>query len=429
MPEWSNGYAWRAYDLKGSLGSNPSLSVNFAIHKCMVRTKKKNKLRQYVKVSRRRVKRANRKKILSWLKRNLEQHPFILALVILAWFNHIFTENIFKKANIGKTIVFHIVLIILWFIFVAISNLLKDKQKVKWYFRKRFVFFMLLLLPPLGLIFLWLGSQFQRKTKLVLSVVFITFFFAINAYYNKKNREMLGKSSFDRIAEVVSQPKKEIFLKKADNKVLEDIQLVRLRRRRKAKLAVSEIVSRYSRGLVSIKVKDANGKEIGMGSGFVVSQNGLIVTNFHVLESAYDAEVKIGDKIFREVYFVKGVPDLDIAIIKVNATELTPLPIGNSDTLIDGQFVVALGNPIGLERSVSSGIISALRSQGTLRFIQITAPVSPGSSGGPILNEYGEVIGITTLASLFMAQNINFAIPINHLNSFFVKEEGPRRHR
>jgi S1-C subfamily serine protease len=155
---------------------------------------------------------------------------------------------------------------------------------------------------------------------------------------------------------------------------------------------------------------------MGMGSGFIISEDGLIVTNFHVMESAYQIEIKIGEKIFREASLVKGISNMDIALLKIDSKGLPALPIGDSDSLVDGQFVIVLGNPVGLERSVSNGIISAIRSKDDIKIIQMTAPVSPGSSGGPVLNEYGEVVGITTLASFFMAQNLNFAIPINYLD-------------
>ena len=152
-----------------------------------------------------------------------------------------------------------------------------------------------------------------------------------------------------------------------------------------------------------------------MGSGFIISTNGIILTNFHVLESAYDAEIKVGENEFRDVRLVKSDPGRDLALIKIDAKNLPALPIGNSDTLVGGQFVVVLGSPWGFDRSVSTGVVSALRSQGQMKLIQMTAPVSPGSSGGPVINEQGEVVGVITLASFFMAQNLNFAIPVNYL--------------
>jgi S1-C subfamily serine protease len=214
---------------------------------------------------------------------------------------------------------------------------------------------------------------------------------------------------------MITKQKSKVFLKNSPLHILDGFRFVRIPTKDRVKLAVSDIYSRCSQSIVTINTKDKNGKDIGMGSGFIVSKDGIIITNFHVIESAYQAEVRIGKQVFKEVYLIKGIPKLDIAVLKIDASDLLPLAIGDSDNLLSGQFIVALGNPLGLEQSVSSGIISSIRSSGDIKLIQMTAPVSMGSSGGPLLNEYGEVIGITTLASFFMAQNLNFAVPINYL--------------
>ena len=309
----------------------------------------------------------------------------------------------------------HLSLFIIWLVWVILSNALRDVQKVKWYFKKRFVFAMLILLAPLGLILLWWGSKFKKITKLILTVIFVFLFIWGQIYQQKKHDKTLQMTTFETIVKEVTNQKTKVFLKKYSPGALKGFMLKGVSRGGKTKLAVSDIYSRSYSGIVSITTKDAYGKEIGQGSGFIISKDGLIVTNFHVIKSAYQSEVKIGDKIFKEVFLVKGMPHLDIAILKIDAKDILPLPIGNSDNLTSGQFVVAIGNPLGLEQSVSSGIISAIRSAGSIKLIQITAPISPGSSGGPVFNEYGEVIGIATMASFFMAQNVNFAVPINYL--------------
>ncbi len=382
----------------------------------MAKTKKKNKIRRYLAVNRRRVKRLNRKKIGNWLKVNLKQHPFILAILFFIWIKAVLVEKILTKGNIIKLLRFNLLILISWLILVILSNPLKDKYPVKWYLKKRFVFLMLLLFPPLGLVFLWSGSRFKKITKIIFSVVFSSLFIVTQVYYNKKYEKFINKSSLERIVEIITKPKQKIYLKTLSDDVFKNFGLSRVQKKAKVKLAVSEIASRCSSGVVSIKTKDKEGKEIGDGAGFVISKNGIIATNFHVLESAYQAEVKIGEDVYKEVYLIKGVPRLDMAIIKIEAKDLSVLPIGDSDGLVNGQYVIVLGNPWGFERSVSSGIVSAIRSKGDFKVIQMTAPVSPGSSGGPVINEYGEVIGITTLSALFMAQNLNFAIPINYLH-------------
>lgn len=361
------------------------------------------------------IKRLNRKSAGLWFKINMKQHPFVLGFLFFVWINVVLKGRMFAKTNTAGILKFHSAIFILWLTLVIILNLLKDKQRVKWYLRKRFVFFILLLLPPLGLIFLWSGAQFKRTTKIIFTVIFSLYFVGGQVYYNKKYESLFKGSAFDNIVEIITSPKKKIFLQTIDAGALTGLKIGGIRQGKSAKLAISEIALRYSPAVVSIKVKDKDDKEIGQGTGFIISGDGIIVTNFHVMESAYQAEVKIGEKVFKEVYLIKGVPSLDIAILKVNAKNLPFLSIGDSDALVNGQFVIVLSNPAGFERSVSNGIISAIRAKGNMKLIQMTAPVSMGSSGGPVLNEYGEAIGITTLASFFMTQNLNFAVPINYL--------------
>ncbi len=381
----------------------------------MAKRKKVNKMRRYLRVFKRNIKRLSLKRIWAWFKKNLKQHPFILALLAIMWINNAMVNFGHGKPDIASLLKFHAFLLGLWLGMVILSNLLKDKQKVKWYFKKRLVFFMLLFFPPLGLVFLWSGSKFKKATKITLTVVFGLVFIGIQVFYNRKFDKLAKKDPFERITEMVTKPKKHIFLKSLDKKLFGGLKFTLIPQKAKIKLAVSDIALRCSPGVVSIKTMDANGKEMGMGSGFIISKDGVIVTNFHVLESAYQIEVKIGEDIFKEAYLIKGISDLDIAMVKIEAKDLPALYIGDSDSLKSGQFVTVLGNPWGLERSVSNGIVGAIRSKGDIKLIQITAPVSPGSSGGPVINEYGEVVGITTLASSFIAQNLNFAIPINYL--------------
>lgn len=381
----------------------------------MARHKKKNKIKRYLAVFKRRFKRLNRKQAWRWLKVNLKQHPFILGLLILIWVEKIFIKRIFRKHSIIELLKSHLFIFILWLVLVTLSNLLRDKFKVRWYLKKRFIFFTLLLFPPLGLIFLWSGSQFKRTTKIFFTILFASYFIISQIYYNIRYEKLMSKTPLESIVEMITKPKKKIFLKTLDKEIVGSLSLSLASGKSKVRLAASDIASRCSASIVSIKTKDKDGKELGMGSGFIISKDGVIATNFHVMESAYQAEVKIGENVFKQVYLLKGIPDLDMAILKIEAKDLPALSIGDSDSLIDGQFVIVLGNPWGFERSVSSGIVSAVRSKGDIKVIQMTAPVSMGSSGGPVLNEYAEVVGITTLASFFMAQNLNFAIPINYL--------------
>ena len=98
-------------------------------------------------------------------------------------------------------------------------------------------------------------------------------------------------------------------------------------------------------------------------------------------------------------------------------------PLGDSNKIEIGEKVVAIGNPLGYERTVSDGIISGLREEKGMKYLQITTPISPGSSGGALLNMYGEVIGITSMGYLGFAQNLNFAVPINYVCSLIKIKE------
>lgn len=167
--------------------------------------------------------------------------------------------------------------------------------------------------------------------------------------------------------------------------------------------------------VVSIVMSDKDGKPVAQGSGFFVSRDGLVVTNYHVIEEGSSAVVKLPDGAF---YTIDGVVASDrvrdVAVIKAHGQNFQTLALGNSDRIQVGEEVVAIGNPLSLESTVSNGIVSGLRTVDELggKFLQITTPISPGSSGGPLFNMSGEVVGITTL-HIKGGENLNFAIPIN----------------
>ena len=167
--------------------------------------------------------------------------------------------------------------------------------------------------------------------------------------------------------------------------------------------------------VVSIVMSDKDGNPIAQGSGFLVSKDGVILTNYHVIAEGSSAVVKLPDGAF---YVVDGVLAFDkardVAIIKAHGENFRTLTLGNSDRVQVGQEVVAIGNPLSLESTVSNGIVSSIRTiedEGE-KYLQVTAPISPGSSGGPLFNMAGEVIGITTMY-IKGGENLNFAIPIN----------------
>jgi serine protease Do len=155
----------------------------------------------------------------------------------------------------------------------------------------------------------------------------------------------------------------------------------------------------------------------GVGSGFVISQDGYILTNNHVVEGADQIKVKLSSGKEFSAKVIGRDPKTDLAVIKVEgSSDLQALPLGNSDDLKVGSWVVAIGSPFGLEQTVTAGIVSAkgrvIGSGPYDNFIQTDASINPGNSGGPLVNLKGEVVGINT-AIIASGQGIGFAIPIN----------------
>ena len=154
-----------------------------------------------------------------------------------------------------------------------------------------------------------------------------------------------------------------------------------------------------------------------LGSGFLISKDGYIVTNNHVVHDAESVQVKLSNDKVYDAKVVGGDPKTDIAVIKINSTDLPVAVFGNSDKLEVGQWAIAIGNPFGLDRTMTVGVISAtgrtnMGIEAYENFIQTDASINPGNSGGPLLNVYGEVIGINT-AIVAAGQGIGFAIPVN----------------
>ncbi|BAQ66231.1 HtrA protease/chaperone protein [Geminocystis sp. NIES-3709] len=158
----------------------------------------------------------------------------------------------------------------------------------------------------------------------------------------------------------------------------------------------------------------------GTGSGFIISDDGKILTNAHVVEGATQVTVNLKDGRVLEGKVLGSDPLTDLAVIKIEAENLPIALLGNSDELVIGEWAIAIGNPLGLDNTVTTGIISATGRSSSqigvgdkrLDFIQTDAAINPGNSGGPLLNAKGEVIAINT-AIIKNAQGLGFAIPIN----------------
>jgi hypothetical protein len=175
---------------------------------------------------------------------------------------------------------------------------------------------------------------------------------------------------------------------------------------------VSDLVKSTVDAVVLIVITDETGKPIAEGSGFIISGDGKIVTNHHVMQGAHSATVKLNNGAFFQVEgIVADDPEHDLAIIKVPGKNLPTLTLADSDRISVGDRVLAIGSPLGLENSVTDGIVSALRDDSKGRsWIQTTAPASHGNSGGPLLLMDGKVIGVLTWKAS-EGENLNFAVP------------------
>lgn len=206
---------------------------------------------------------------------------------------------------------------------------------------------------------------------------------------------------------------------------------------------IRDLVKRVNRSVVSIRMLDAGSsfslgslgfsgdqgnKAMGYGSGFIISSQGHIITNEHVLRNGTQTEVEIfGGKRFIAKTLFKDAKN-DIALLKIDATNLQPIVFGNSDNVELGEWVVGIGNPYGIGQSIMIGIVSAQRrtvpGSGYPPLIQIDAAMNLGNSGGPLFNLDGQVIGINTIL-LWKSQGIGFATPINVAKDFLEKRSYP----
>ena len=195
--------------------------------------------------------------------------------------------------------------------------------------------------------------------------------------------------------------------------------------------SVKQLADRYGEGVVLIQTP------AGLGSGFIINDDGLAVTNYHVVEKetrlAATLYVKEGETLrrrrVRDVELVALNPFLDLALVRIPQVEgvtFKPVLLSEEADYREGDTVFAIGNPLGLERSVSQGIVSNRhRNMEGLTYIQTTAQINPGNSGGPLFNARGEVIGVTNMKLTF-GEGLGFAIPVTFVKSFFGRVGGLR---
>ncbi len=191
------------------------------------------------------------------------------------------------------------------------------------------------------------------------------------------------------------------------------------------RMTAKEIVQQSTDAIVRIEAGDKDGEKVG--TGFVLDKSGLIATNLHVVAGSSQIKVKLHDGTPYDVMQIAGVDaGRDLAVLRIKPKkDLKTVRLGDSEQMSAGDQIVAIGNPLGVfDYSVSSGLISQVRPvcdstearcpPGGLKLLQISAPISQGSSGGPLFNQFGEVVGVTTLI-VAQGQSINFAVPGNYL--------------
>ncbi len=172
-------------------------------------------------------------------------------------------------------------------------------------------------------------------------------------------------------------------------------------------------------------MEDERGQPVALGSGFFVKEK-VIASNFHVVEKAARGYAKlVGQKAKYNIAGVVGLdPKHDLVLLAVEEATAPALKLGDGSKVAVGDTVFAVGNPQGLEGTFSQGIVSGIRQFDTDSLLQITAPISPGSSGGPVLDSEGKVIGVA-VATFKSGQNLNFAIPAKHLDELVQKAGKP----
>ncbi len=190
----------------------------------------------------------------------------------------------------------------------------------------------------------------------------------------------------------------------------------------------AELFKRLAPAVVAIGVKAEGPQEAGGGTGFLLDASGTIVTNHHVISGAPALRIKfINGAIYEEIDLLFQDSALDLALLAINLAKPTkgdrpkdvkPVELGDSETIEVGERAISIGNPLGLDHTLTDGLVSARRLYEGRQWIQMSVPVSPGNSGGPLFSMKGKVIGVTTAQlGSFMgrAQNLNLAIPVNVL--------------
>jgi serine protease Do len=191
----------------------------------------------------------------------------------------------------------------------------------------------------------------------------------------------------------------------------------------------ADLFKELAPSVVTVTVK--KGGSEGGGTGFLVDNDGTIATNHHVIDSVSAVRVKFKNgTVYDDVELLVDESAADLALIHINLAapldggarpDIVPMHLADSDAVVVGEHAISIGNPLGLEHTLTDGLISSRRVYEGKAWIQFSAPISPGNSGGPLFNMRGEVIGISTatLTGYGVAQNLNLAVPVNELKKLF----------
>src|SRR5437867_3949780 len=178
--------------------------------------------------------------------------------------------------------------------------------------------------------------------------------------------------------------------------------------------ATARIARENLPAVVTLIAVDEHDQPLALGSGFFITRDGVLVTNAHVVGGAAKIIVRWRGQRGAAVKILNFARKYDLVTLQTSFDSTPAVSLADSDQVVVGQDVIVLGSPQGLEGTVSTGIVGGLRTLGAARLLQITAPISPGSSGGPVFDSTGRVIGIATATSS-KGQNLNFALPVNLL--------------
>ncbi len=209
------------------------------------------------------------------------------------------------------------------------------------------------------------------------------------------------------------------------------VETPRAKKEERETMPPADLFKKWAPSVVTIQTGGRFGA--GSGTGFIVDAKGIVVTNHHVIRGSEAVSVKLMDGRWAdEVELLAEDEKLDIAILKITSRiKLNAVELGDSDAVTVGERAISIGNPLGLEHTLTDGLVSARRLKDGRKMIQVSTPVSPGNSGGPLFNAYGEVIGVTSesMSTRGYGENLGMAVAINHVKPLLKKKYKKKKKR